>query len=254
MFVHSCLFWARHRWFAATLLILLTGFPIFLARQVSFSSRLSDYYPNQHPHVKLYQEFTDMLKMTNTALVTVTVREGTIFTSEVLGKIHRLTIGLLETKGVNPYEVLSLTHPRLKNITVRTEGITILPLIEHPDQPQSPAELTHIRKAVYTNLGIRGVYISPDEKTALIRAGFWDGMAEPHAVLTHLQTLAAQEQDANTDIVFTGNLILAAWLIEAAPSFQLFLFVGAGVALLFLGCVLGFMRGACSVEIGRAHV
>src|SRR5205814_5520129 len=57
------------------------------------------------------------------------------------------------------------------------------------------------------------------------------------------------EQDANTDIVFTGNLVLAAWLIEAAPSFQLFLLVGAGVALLFLGCALGFMRGACSVVL-----
>jgi predicted RND superfamily exporter protein len=244
MFVRSCLLWARHRRLAFVVTISVLCFSLFFSRQASLSSRLSDYYPSQHAHVKLYREFTDMLKMTNTVIVVVTVREGSIFTSEALGKIHRLTVGLLETKGVNPFEVMSLTHPRLKNINVRGEGINILPVVEHPDQLHSPEELDHIKNAVDTNLGIRGVYISPDEKTALIRAGFWDGMAEPRTVFTRLQTLAENEQDANTDIVFTGNLVLAAWLINAAPRFLLFLLLSAGVLLVCSGHVFGFISGA----------
>ncbi len=240
MFVRSCLWGARHRPLVLTFIVLtLCLFGLF-ARHVSFSSRLSDYYPSQHPHVKLYQEFTDMLKMTNTVIVTVTVREGTIFTSETLGKIHRLTVGLLDTKGVNPFEVMSLTHPRLKNINVRSEGIKILPIVEHPEQSQSPEELLQIKNAVYTNLGVRGIYVSPDEKTALIRAGFWDGMAEPRAVLSRLQTLAESEQDATTDVYFTGNLVLAAWIINAAPRFLLFMVISAVIALFFASQLLGF--------------
>jgi len=218
MFVHSCLFLARHRMLAFLLVAVLTLPAMFWARQAAFSSKLSDYYPSQHPHIKLYQEFTEMLKMSNSVIVTVTVHEGSVFSSETLGKIHRLTVGLLETKGVNPFEVMSITHPRLKDIKVSSEGITILPVVQHPEQSQAPEELGRIRNAVYTNLGIRGIYIAPDEKTALIRAGFWDGMAEPRSVLSRLQTLAENERDANTEIAFTGNLVLAAWLIDAAPA------------------------------------
>lgn len=244
MFVRSCRFLGHHRLFALVLITTLTLPAAFLAQQTAFSSKLSDYYPSQHPHIRLYQEFTEMLKMTNTVVVTVTVHEGTIFSSETLGKIHRLTVSLLDTKGVNPFEVMSLTHPRLKDIKVSSEGINILPVIEHPEQPHAPEELARIKNAVYTNLGIRGVYVSPDEKTALIRAGFWDGMAEPRAVLTRLQALADKEQDANTTIDFTGNLIMAAWLIDAAPQFLLLVLLSAALAVFFTGHMVGFLSGA----------
>jgi hypothetical protein len=247
MFVRSCLFLARHRLFAIALLSVLTLPAAFWARQASFSSKLSDYYPSRHPHMRLYQEFTEMLKMTNTVIVTVTVREGTIFSADALGKVHRLTVGLLDTKGVNPFEVMSLTHPRLKDIKVRSEGISILPVVEHPEQTPSPEELSRIRNAVYTNLGIRAVYVSPDEKTALIRAGFWDGMAEPRAVLARLHTLANNEHDANTDVAFTGNLVLAAWLIDAAPRFLLLMLASAAIAFFFTSRLFGFLNGALAM-------
>lgn len=244
MLVRSCLFVARHRWYALVLIAGLLLPAAFWARHTTFSSRLSDHYPSQHPHIKLYQEFTEMLKMTNTVIVTVTMHEGTVFSSAALGKIHRLTVGLLEIKNVNPFEVMSLTHPRLKDIKVSSAGITVLPVVQHPDQPQTPEELKRIKSAVYTNLGIRGVYISPDEKTALIRAGFWDGTVEPRAVLSRLQTLADKERDANTEIAFTGNLVLAAWLIDAAPRCLLLLLASAGVTLLVIGQTAGFIGGA----------
>src|SRR5262249_8557631 len=146
-----------------------------------------DYYPSQHSHVRLYQEFTEMLKLTNAVIVTVTVKEGTIYTNEALGKIHRISVDLLDTKGVNPFEVMSLTTPRLKDILVQDGSINIRPVVEGPELPQSPEALARIKNAVYTNLGIRGVYVSPDDKTALIRAGFWDGKAEPQIVFQRLQ-------------------------------------------------------------------
>jgi uncharacterized protein len=239
MSVRWCRFVAHHRVLTALLVVVLTLPAAFFAQRISFSSKMSDYYPGTHPYVRLYQEFTEMLKMTNTVVVTLRVKEGTIYTPETLGKIHRLTVDLLDTKGVNPFEVMSLTHPRLKDIKVRSEGISILPVVDHPEEPQSPEALVHIKNAVYTNLGIRGIYVSPDDKIALIRAGFWDGMAEPRAVFARLQALVERESDANTDIAFTGNLILAAWLIEAAPRFLLLLVISAAVALFLSGQLIG---------------
>jgi predicted RND superfamily exporter protein len=244
-----CRFLVRHRALIALLTVALTLPWALLARHVTLSSKMTDYYPGRHPHIRLYQDFTEMLKMTNAVVVTVTVREGTIYTQETLAKIHRITVDLLETKGVNPFEVMSLTHPRLKDIKVGSAGINIQPVVNHPDEPQTPEALARIKNAVYTNLGIRGVYVSPDDKTALIRAGFWDGMAEPRLIAARLQAAAERERDANTEIAFAGNLVLAAWLIDAAPRFLLLLFVSAVVMLLFTSQTLGLLSALIALLV-----
>ena len=230
-----------HRVFVFLVLLGICLAGLWQARSVSLSAKMTDYYPRSHPHVQLYREFAEMLKLANTVVVTVTVKDGTIYTNETLGKIHRLTVDLLETRGANPSEVLSLTHPRLKNIRVSSENIEILPVVDQPEQQQSPEALTQIKKAVYTNLGIRGIYVSPDDKTALIRAGFWDDLVDPPAIFTRLQAIAERERDANTEVHVTGNLVLAAWLREAASRILLLLFT-SGIIVLAL-CTQGLGIG-----------
>jgi len=226
-------FAASHRLLFACGLLLLCGIGMWYAQRVSLSAKMTDYYPSQHPHVQLYREFAEMLKMANAVVITVTVKEGSIYSNDALGKIHRLTVDLIETRGVNPNEVLSLTHPRLKDIRVSSENIEILPVVNAPDQPQTPEALSRIKNAVYTNVGIRGVYVSADDKTALIRAGFWDDRVDPHAIFERLLTITTRERDANADIHFTGNLVLAAWLRTSASRILLLLFV-SGVLAVFL--------------------
>lgn len=229
--------WVRwnvsHRLFILLMLVVLMVVSVWLAQRVPLSAKMTDYYPSQHPHVRLYREFAEMLKLANAVVVTVTVKEGSIYTNEALGKVHRLTVDLIETRGVNPHEVMSLTHPRLKDIRVSSENIEILPVVNSPEQPQAPDVLARIKNAVYTNLGIRGVYVSADDKTALIRAGFWDGMVEPQEVFTRLQDITDRERDVNTDVHFTGTLVLAAWL-QASASRILLLLATSGVLALFL--------------------
>lgn len=235
--------WVRsivsHRVIFLLLLVSLCSIGAWQARRVSLSAKMTDYYPSQHPHVRLYREFAEMLKMANTVVITVTVKEGSIYTNDALGKVHRLTVALIETRGVNPTEVLSLTHPRLKDIRISSDNIEILPVVKQPEQQQGSDALAHIKNAVYTNLGIRGVYVSLDDKTALIRAGFWDGAADPRFVFERLQTITAQERDANTEVHFTGNLVLAAWLRTFAARLLWLLFAGGVLALFLCGQSLG---------------
>ncbi|MGE0823878.1 MAG: RND family transporter [Candidatus Binatia bacterium] len=238
-----CRFVAHHKMIFLLALSALLWLGLRLSQHVALSEKMTDYLPARHPHAQLYREFTEMMKMTNSVVVTVTVKHGTIYTNDTLGKIHRLTVALLDTKGVNPFEVMSLTNPRLKDIRVREGRINILPVVDHPEAPKSPKELAHIKNAVYTNAGIRGVYVSPDDKTALIRAGFWDGMAEPRTVFTRLQDITARERDANTSINFTGNLVLAAWLMDTAGRVLLLLITSSVVAFLASWYLLGLGSG-----------
>ncbi len=213
-----CRLLLRRRWLAVLAggAVLVCG--VSAARQLGLRVSMTDYYPAGHPHIRLYQDFPEMLQMTNAVVVLVSVRDGDLYNSETLGKIHRLTVGLLETRGVNPHAVVSLTHSRLNDIKIRDGMINILPVVRTPTQPQSPQELAQIKNAVYTNLGIRGVYVSEDNKTALIRAGFWDAEVNARDVFSRLRRLAAQEQDANTAVAFAGNIVLAAMGTVVLPA------------------------------------
>lgn len=237
-----CRFLLRRRWLAIPVAAVVLVWGASSAQQLRLLTSITDYYPDRHPHIRLYQDFPEMLRMTNAVVVLVSVKDGDLYNTETLGKIHRLTVGLLETKGVNPHEVLSLTHSRLTDIKIRDGMINILPVVRTPGQTQSPQELARIKNAVYTNLGIRGVYVSEDNKTALIRAGFWDAEVNPYRVFSRLRRFAAQERDANTEVAFAGNIVLAGWLMEAGPRVLLVLVLSALAALLLAG-VCGILPG-----------
>lgn len=152
-------FVSAHRVLVFLLFVGVLSSGLWQARRVSLSAKITDYYPSTHPHVHLYQQFSEMLRMANTVVVTVTVKDGTIYTNDALGKVHRLTVDLIETRGANANEILSLTHPRLKDIRVSSEDIEIMPVVRQPGETLPPETLARIKNAVYTNLGIRGVYV-----------------------------------------------------------------------------------------------
>ncbi len=237
-----CRFLLRRRWLAVPVAAAVLVWGASSAQQLRPSASITDYYPDRHPHIRLYQDFPEMLRMTNAVVVLVSVKDGDLYNTEALGKIHRLTVGLLETRGVNPHEVLSLTHSRLTDIKIRDGMINILPVVRTPGQPQSPQELARIKNAVYTNPGIRGVYVSEDNTTALIRADFWDAEVNSHRVFSRLRRFAAQERDANTEVAFAGNIVLAGWLMEAGPRVLLLLVLSALTTLLLAG-VCGILPG-----------
>ena len=134
-----CRLLLRRRWLAVLVggAVLVCG--VSAARQLSLSVGMTDYYPAGHPHIRLYQDFPEMLQMTNAVVVLVSVRDGDLYNSGTLGKIHRLTVGLLETKGVNPHAVVSLTHSRLNDIKIRDGMINILPVVPQPHPASEPA-------------------------------------------------------------------------------------------------------------------
>ena len=190
--VRWCRFVARHRLLTALLTVALMLPCAVWASRVTLSSKLTDYYPGRHPHVRLYQDFTEMLKMTNAVVVTVTVREGVIYTPETLGKIHRMTVDLLATRGVNPFEVLSLTHPRLKDIKVRSEGISILPLVDHPDQPQTAEQLVRIARRNAHGEARRQTELRPSQEVVLCAH---QNVAQTGGVATAVDRPVGQLQD-----------------------------------------------------------
>src|SRR4029079_11606711 len=169
-------FLLRHRWpvialvglasvcFLYSALFLLTVFTNFF-----------DLYPPGHPYIRLYAQYRQMFGTANVVLITLEVKDGDIFSSrETIRKVDRITLDLLHNvPGVNGEQVMSITHPKLKTVLTAASGIKVVPL-SYPRLPEDAEDLAFMRQKVYTTEGVRGFFVSRDDKATLIIAGFWE--------------------------------------------------------------------------------
>jgi hypothetical protein len=206
-------FLLRHRVAVVLLVALITGVFCYGVYSLKIATDFFALYPPKHPYIKLYQEYRKMFGSANVLVCAVEVKDGDIYNLETMGKIDRITQGLLETEGCNATQVISLTHPKLKNVNVTSWGIQIRPVM-WPQFPQDDADLERIRSAVYANEGIRGFFVSPDDKAAAIFAGFWEEGVNPIKLYERMMAMREAETDENTNIYFTGYPGLYAYIYD----------------------------------------
>jgi hypothetical protein len=78
--------------------------------------------------------------------MSIETKKGDIFNVDTINKINYATLQILETSGVNPYQLLSLTHPKMKNIQIRGAIITAYPIM-YPGPPKTADEVKAIKLA-----------------------------------------------------------------------------------------------------------
>jgi predicted RND superfamily exporter protein len=221
----------RHRLGVSLFILLGTLFFGHQASHLRIHTNFFDLYPPSHPYIQLYQQYRTMFGTANMLQVVLEVEEGNIYTIDTIRKIDGFTRALMDTKGVNPFQVTSLTHPSVKNITITSSGISAMPLVSQ--LPNSEEDLQTIREAVYTNVGVRGVVSSLDDKAALIAAGLWEEGTDFGYLWQRVKELVDTYQDTNTRFYVTGYPMLYAWVHHYYPAILLVIaLTGVVIALL----------------------
>ena len=228
-------FLLRHRWPVLAVSLTATLFLGYHLFQTKIQMNFLDLYPPGHPYMQLAKKHARMFGSANVLVVAVEVKDGDIFNVETLNKINRLTIALIETPGVNPWQVLSIAHPKVRNVQITGKGVRVLPLY-YPGPPKEPADVARIKKAVYTNDGILDFFVSRDNKVALITAGFWESGLDFARMKERLFQLQAQETDANHVIHMTGFPMLFCWIF----SYKRWIFYITGLTVLSIIALLWF--------------
>jgi hypothetical protein len=230
-------FLLRNRIRLLIVLGLISGFFCYRIYHLKIATDFFSLYPPGHPYIQLYNEYRKMFGSANVLVCAVEVKEGDIYNWDTLDKITRITKALPMIKGCNSSQVVSLTHPKLKNVQVMTWGIKIEPVLARSIK-RNDAGLERIRQAVYTNEGIRGFYVSPDDRSAAIFAGFWEEGVDPLNLYEGMMKIQADEADENTNIYFTGYPALYAYIYHLAP--QVYRVLAGTLALMVLLLFLYF--------------
>src|SRR5262245_269324 len=159
--------------------------------------------PGPDPYIQIYTDFRRMFGSANILSVILETKQGDIYNPETLQKLDRITKAVTQLKGVVPYQILSIAHPKVKSITAREGALQIRELF-YPSVPKTQEDADRVKFAVYSTKGVRGVFTAVDDTAAVVHAGFWEEALDFRELYKSLMALKAQEDDANHTLYITG--------------------------------------------------
>jgi predicted RND superfamily exporter protein len=192
----------------------------FTVMRLTIFTNFFDLYPPGHPYIQLYTKYRNMFGTANQLVMVVETTKGTIFDSpETIAKVERITLDLLHNvPGVNGEQVLSITHPKLKTTLTSGSGIKVVPLM-YPRLPRDQEDLEFLRQKIYTTEGVRGFFVSPDDKATLITAGFWEEYFDLNKMWEKIQQIVEREEtDGTVKIYVAGPPVLYAYFSQAVSN------------------------------------
>ncbi|WP_018992963.1 efflux RND transporter permease subunit [Aromatoleum toluclasticum] len=219
-------------------ILLVTVFFAFKLPGIQIYSAFEDLLPQSHPYIKLHNEIRGSFGGASQIVVALEVENGDIFTNETLSRLQRLTQGVDNLPGVNHNQVVSLAHRTVRKIWLTESGEMISRLYYDPTQPNlTVEELETLRKDVMANPRVYGLLVSPDLKSAMIKAQLNEADDIDYGkIFSELQTVRANEAADGVRIHATGNPVLIGWVYTYLPQIiQIFLYtLGLMVALLVI--------------------
>jgi predicted RND superfamily exporter protein len=207
-------FLLKFRWPVMIVVTLVTLFLGYNLKNMRVYTNFFDLYPPGHPYIQLYQKYRRMFGTANVLMMSIECKNGDIFNVDTINKINYATLQVIETAGVNPYQVRSLTHAKMKNIRITGAIITAYPIM-YPGPPKTLDDIKPIKKAVYTNEGVHGFYVSQDNMAALITAGFWEEGVDFHNLYNRMLKIRQEvEKDGNHRVYISGFPMLYSWIFS----------------------------------------
>jgi len=188
--------------------------------------------PGPDPYIQIYNDFREMFGSANIMSVILEVKNGDIYNPATLQKLDRITKYITKAKGVVPYQIASIAHPKVRSITTRAGALQIRELY-YPSVPQTQADAERVRFGVYSTKGVRGLYTSMDDTAAVVHAGFWEEELDFNFLYDYMTKLKADEEDANHTIYITGFPWLYTCVLRYTPQ-VLLVFLATTISLAFL--------------------
>ncbi len=198
-----------------TLVIIAVITAVFALRvpMVRIVSDFADLLPQDHPYIQLHNEIRDTFGGANNIIVAVTVEEGSIFSNDILDRIHRITLAVDALDGINHNLVASLTHRNVRKVWLGGEGTVKSSTYYDPLKGgYSADELDGIRQDVLADPRVFGLLVSPDLKSALVRGTLNEGTLDYEKIFLQLQSIRERETAKGIKIYATGQPVLVGWV------------------------------------------
>ena len=239
-YVELCI---RHRILVVSLIAVLTLIFSVLATTIEIKSVFGDLLPQNHPYIKVHEQFKQTFGSSNLVSIMLEVKEGDIFTPKTLTKIQKVTRDLQLVDGVNPFQINSLASKKLKEVKASTEGIDITPLM-WPNVPRAASEMAQLKDAVLRNSLVLGGYVSTDLKAALVTVDFYDQKLDYEKFFTQVRAITKSVEGDGVAVRVVGEPMLYGWVKYYLPETGHIFIATATVLIALLFVLMRTWRGA----------
>ena len=233
---------------------LLTLFCLIESTKVLFTTRPLDIFPKNHPYVKTFSQYEQILGSADYVRIVLAVRRGDVFNIDTLSKVQRITKSLELLDHIHPFQVISLAQKKVKDLTFDGLGSFRRDPLMWPEVPQNQEQLNALKKRALSTPGILGRLVSPDLKAVAIDAGFLTSLKDYKSAYAQLKQIVDKEQDADTEVFMIGRPILIGQILENMPQLlQIFALSLVSIILVlflyfrsFIGMIIPVVTGILS--------
>ena len=219
-----------------SILMAVIAITLFFAYQMTNLRVFTDFgdlLPQSHPYVKIHNKFREIFGGANLLLISVEVKEGTIFNKKTLSIIKDISEELVKIPGVDRYKILSIAQRKVKDLKVTDWGIETTAIM-YPHLPKNDAEMEKLKRAIYSNDLIYGSLVSMDSKAALILSDFFEEDVDYQYLFNKLHEIRSKYEDKNTTISIVGNPVLLGIVRSLVGEVVLILVLSSVVVLIYM--------------------
>lgn len=241
-------------------LLLILSVTVYFAMQipgVRMYSDFADLLPQQHPYIQLHNQIRDSFGGANNIIMSVEVKQGDLFTDDVIKRINRITKKIDQLPGVNHNTVASITHRTVRKVWLTETGdVNSAPYFDGLKPDWSDSELAQMREDVRANPRVYGLLVSPDLKAALIKATFNEGELDYQAIFEEVHKIRQQESDASVNLYVTGQPTLVGWVYTyVGQILQVFLYttlILITLLVLYFRRLYGILLPLCGIMLATS--
>ncbi len=228
-------FIVRHAWLVLGSSLLLTALIASGMARLVVDLDMEKQLPADNPYVMLDRKIRKEFGGKNFVAIAVVPQSGTIWRTEVLQVIQGLTRELLNTRGVIPQTVVSLSSPYVR--IPKSEGGVLAVDYLMRDVPADEAGVMALRSLYNSEPLFRETVVSKDERAAMVLADFYDDTPTA-AIDAAVQGAVATYRSPELRIAIAGQPIEEA--AEAAVMHRQLLYFLATVGSILVVLYLSF--------------
>ncbi|WP_447978654.1 efflux RND transporter permease subunit [Candidatus Nitrospira bockiana] len=232
-----------HRYITAIIRYRLVVIVLTALLSVFFATRIgnlrvivdpNDNLPQEHPYVVATNEIERIFGGRNLVVIGIESTTGDVFQPAVLGKIARVTDGVLGIPGVVRSNVMSLAARKAKDIQGTEDGMVVRQIME--TVPETEESAARVKAALYANPAYVDTIVSRDGRMAVIIADFKFGkdLQGYRAIMDHVEAVVAPLRDEGVRIYLSGLSINLAWLEIYSQRMQYLFFAALAVIMAVL--------------------
>ncbi|MYC16424.1 MAG: MMPL family transporter [Gemmatimonadetes bacterium] len=208
----------RYRWLVVALATLVM---LALTAGVRFITVTNDYrilFGEDNPQLLAFDALENTYSASNTALIAIAPRDGSVFTREALGAVEELT----EAAWRAPYSsrVNSLTN--YTHSEALDDDLVVAPLVDDASS-LSDVDVVRIEKIALDAIEIAGRLVSHDRRTAGVAINFILPKNHDQAVIEitdYLDSILSQARTSHPDIDYylTGDVVMHRTFADVTKS------------------------------------